>query len=88
MRTTLRHVAAHTIIYRYRTAAENPTSLGSFIIMDYIDHQQNISRALLDPERGMDERPVLSPDATEQELELRPDGQHPTAAIHSEVPSN
>ncbi|KAH8729212.1 phosphotransferase family protein [Ilyonectria robusta] len=72
---TMRYVAAHTTIpvpyiYHYGTAAENPTGLGSFIIMDYIDHHQNMSRALLDPERGIDERPVLNPNITNEKLEV------------------
>lgn len=72
---TIRHVAAHTTIpvphiYHYGTAAENPTGLGPFIIMDYIDHHQNMSRALLDPERAIDERPVLDPDISQDKLEL------------------
>lgn len=72
---TIRHVAAHTTIpvphiYHYGTAAENPTGLGSFIIMDYINHDQNMSRALLDPERPVDKRPVLNPNIAEETLEL------------------
>ncbi|KAH8171104.1 phosphotransferase enzyme family protein [Sarocladium implicatum] len=72
---TMRHVAAHTSIpvphiYHHGTAAENPTGLGPFIIMDYIDHDQNMSRELLDPDRGIDERPVLNPNITDDKLEL------------------
>lgn len=71
----MRHVAAHTTIpvphiYHYGTAAENSTGLGPFIIMDYIDHHQNMSRALLDPERPIDERPVLNPNIAEEKLEF------------------
>jgi hypothetical protein len=72
---TMRHVATHTTIpiphiYHYGTAAENPTGLGSFIIMDYIDHHENMSRALLDPKRPIDERPELNPNIPEEKLEL------------------
>lgn len=68
-------MAAHTTIpvphiYHYGTAAENPTGLGPFIIMDYIDHHQNMSRALLDPELPIDERPVLNPNISDDKLEL------------------
>ena len=43
---TMRYVAADTTIpvprvYHYGTAAENPTGLGVFITMDYIEHHQN-----------------------------------------------
>lgn len=72
---TIRYVAAQTTIpvphiYHHGTAAENPTGLGPFIIMDYIDHHQNMSRALLDPNRPIDARPVLDPNITEEKLEL------------------
>jgi len=72
---TMRHVAKHTTIpvphiYHHGTAAENPTGLGPFIIMDYIDHHQNMSRALADPGRDIGERPVFDPNITEEKLEL------------------
>jgi hypothetical protein len=37
--------------------------------MDYIEHHQNMSRVLLDPERRADERPVLNPAISEECLE-------------------
>lgn len=72
---TIRYVAAHTTIpmphiYHYRTAAENPTGLGPFIIMDYIEHHQNMSRALLNPARPIEAHPELDPNITEEKLEL------------------
>lgn len=71
----MRYVAANTTIpvpriHHYGTAAENPTGLGPFIIMDYIEHHQNMSRALLDPKRPIDDRPVLDPDIDQEKLEL------------------
>ena len=71
----MRHVAAHTTIpiphvYHHGTAAENPTDLGPFIIMDYVEHHQNMSRALLDPERHIDKRPIPNPAITEEKLEF------------------
>lgn len=71
----MRHVAANTTIpvphiYHYGTAAENPTGLGAFIIMDYIEHHQNMSRELLDPKRALDDSPILDPDIAEEKLEL------------------
>ncbi|KAI1429747.1 phosphotransferase family protein [Xylaria sp. FL1777] len=72
---TMRYVAASTTIpvphvYHYGTAAENPLGLGPFIIMDYIEHHQNMSRELLDPKRPANERPVLDPDIGEEKLEF------------------
>lgn len=72
---TMRYVAAKTTIpvphvYHYGTAAENPTGLGPFIIMDYIEHHQNMSRELLEPERAPDQRPILDPDISEEKLEF------------------
>lgn len=71
---TMRYVAAHTTIpvphvHHYAAAAENPTGLGPYIIMDYIEHHQNMSRALLDPERKIDERPFLNPAISEDKLQ-------------------
>ena len=70
----MRYVAAHTTIpiphiYHHGTAAENPTGLGPFIIMDYIDHDQNMSRELHDPARP-DKRSILDPDVSEEKLEM------------------
>ncbi|KAI1096437.1 phosphotransferase family protein [Rostrohypoxylon terebratum] len=72
---TMRYVAANTTIpiphvYHYGTAAENPTSLGPFIIMDYIDHHQNMSRELLDSTLPIDKHPVLDPNINEEKLEI------------------
>lgn len=70
----MRHIAAQTTIpvphvYHYGTAAENPTGLGPFIIMDYIEHHQNMSRALRDPDRSSEERPVLNSNISTEKLE-------------------
>ncbi|KFA55689.1 hypothetical protein S40293_05275 [Stachybotrys chartarum IBT 40293] len=70
---TMRYVSANTTIpvphvYHYGSATENPTGLGPFIIMDYIDHHQNMSRELLDPTRRHDERPMLDPHISEEKL--------------------
>ena len=71
----MQYVAANTTIpvpriYHYGIAAENPTGLGPFIIMDYIEHHQNMSRALLDPKRSIDDRPVLDPNIAPEKLEF------------------
>lgn len=70
---TMRDIGAYTTIpdphvYHYGSAAENPTGLGPFIIMDYIDHHQNMSRALLDLTRPHDERPILDSNISEERL--------------------
>lgn len=72
---TMRHVAANTTIpvphiYHHGTAAENPTGLGPFIIMDYIEHHDNMARALGDPKRPKDQRPLLDPMVDEEKLSL------------------
>lgn len=72
---TMRYLAAHTTIpvprvYHYGTAAENPTGLGPFIIMEHIDHDQTLSHALNDPSRGIGERHRLDPDISEEKLEF------------------
>lgn len=71
----MRYIAANTTIpvpqvYHYGTAAENPTGLGAFIIMEYIEHHQNMSRALLDPQRAADQRPILDQDISKEKLEF------------------
>lgn len=70
----MRYVAAHTTIpvphvYHHGTAAENPSGIGPFVVMDYIDHHQNMSRELHDPARD-EERAVLDPNVSEGKLEL------------------
>lgn len=72
---TMRYLAAHTTIpvprvYHYGTAAENPTGLGPFIIMEHIDQDQTLSHALNDPSRGIGERHRLDPDISEEKLEF------------------
>ncbi|XXH01671.1 hypothetical protein Hte_008031 [Hypoxylon texense] len=72
---TMRYVAANTTIpipnvHHYGKADENPTGLGPFIIMDYIEHHKSKSRELADPERAHSKRPVLNPNISEQKLEL------------------
>jgi len=71
----MRYIAAKTTIpvpkiYHFGTAAENPTGLGAFIIMDYIEHARTISDALNDPTLKPDESHVLDPNISEQKLEF------------------
>ncbi|KAI3321625.1 phosphotransferase family protein [Xylariaceae sp. AK1471] len=72
---TMRCIAAKTTIpvpkiYHFGTAAENPTGLGPFIIMDYIEHERTMSEALKDPALEPDESHVLDPNISEQKLEF------------------
>jgi len=71
---TMRYIAAHTTIpvphvYRHGTAAENPTGLGPFIIMDWIDHENDICDAHRDPSRPVEQRSILDPAVDEARLE-------------------
>lgn len=71
----MRCIAAQTTIpvpkvYHSGTAAENPTGLGPFIIMDYIEHDTTMSEAMNDPALEPDEGHVLDPNISEQKLEL------------------
>ncbi|KAG8426552.1 hypothetical protein J3459_008030 [Metarhizium acridum] len=71
----MRYVAANTTIpipkiYYYGTGAENPTSLGPFIIMDYIKHDRTMSDALKDPLLGPDEPHVLDANISNQKLKF------------------
>src|SRR6187402_1352015 len=72
---TMRYVAEKTTIpvakvYYYGTAAENPTGLGPFIIMDYTEHERTMSEALNDPTLNSSESHVLDPDISTEKLEV------------------
>lgn len=70
----MRYLSANTTIpvpkiYHHGTAAENPTGLGPFIIMDYVDHDVDLSDSLNDPTLAEDDPQTLDPDIDEQKLE-------------------
>lgn len=69
---TMRYVAAKTTIpvpkVYHGTGRENPTGLGPFIIMDYVEHETTMSDALNDPLLGPDEHHVLDNNISEQTL--------------------
>ncbi|KAI0457333.1 phosphotransferase family protein [Xylaria acuta] len=72
---TIRCIAASITIpmpkiYHFGTAAENPTGLGPFIIMDYIEHERTMSEALKDPALEPEERHVLDPNISAQMLKF------------------
>ncbi|KAI9167633.1 hypothetical protein HJFPF1_03766 [Paramyrothecium foliicola] len=69
----MRYVAENTTIpvpriYHHGPATENPTGLGPFLIMEWIDHDQNLGRAILDPTRPLDQRPMLDSNLSEDTL--------------------
>ncbi|KAI0408163.1 phosphotransferase family protein [Xylaria palmicola] len=71
---TMKYIEANTTIpvahiYHYGTADENPTGLGPFIIMDYIEHEMTMSEALNDPALEPDDYHILDPNISEQKLE-------------------
>lgn len=72
---TMRYVAENTTIpvakiYHHGTAAENPTGLGPFIIMDYTEHETTMSEALNDPVVNSNEFHVLDPNVSTETLEV------------------
>ncbi|KAI0118226.1 phosphotransferase family protein [Nemania sp. FL0031] len=75
---TMRCVAEKTTIpvpkiYHFGSAAENPTGLGPFMIMEYIDHERTMFEALRTPSVDPvepDEHYVLDPNISEQKLEF------------------
>lgn len=72
---TMQYIAEKTTIpvakvYHYGTAAENPTGLGPFIIMDYTDHDRTMSEALNDPIINSSESHVLNPNVNSDKLEI------------------
>ncbi|PYI10700.1 hypothetical protein BO78DRAFT_180830 [Aspergillus sclerotiicarbonarius CBS 121057] len=52
------------------TAEESPPGMGPFIIMEYIDHETNMSRALNMPGLGIEDRPRLDPNVDAGKLEI------------------
>ncbi|KAM0303906.1 hypothetical protein ACHAPM_003479 [Fusarium culmorum] len=72
---TMRLVAEQTTIpvpkiYHFGVAADNPLGPGSFIIMDYIEHESTMSDAMVDPNLAPGEDHVLDPNIEEEKLEF------------------
>ncbi|KAH8159524.1 hypothetical protein CIB48_g8718 [Xylaria polymorpha] len=70
----MRHVAANTTIpipkiYYHGTAAENPSGTGPFIIMEYIDHETDMSDLLNDPTLEIGDLQMIDPNIPEEILE-------------------
>ncbi|OBT72279.1 hypothetical protein VF21_07947 [Pseudogymnoascus sp. 05NY08] len=72
---TMRYVAANTTIpvpeiYGWGTADENPTGLGPFMIIEYIEHERTLSEALKDPSIDFHDPHILDPNITEPKLKF------------------
>jgi hypothetical protein len=72
---TMRYIAAKTTIpvpkvYHFGTAAENPTDLGPFIIMDYIKYEISLWNALKDPTLGPNDDHFPDPNISPEKLEF------------------
>ncbi|KAJ5565719.1 hypothetical protein N7535_007357 [Penicillium sp. DV-2018c] len=71
----LRYIQQHTTIpvpfvLHWGTKEENPLGLGSFIIMEYIDHVMDVSDVLNTPGFEIKDRPILDPNIDDAKLEL------------------
>ncbi|KAF7553017.1 hypothetical protein G7046_g7223 [Stylonectria norvegica] len=72
---TMRYIAEKTTIpvakiYHYGSAADNPTGLGPFIIMDYTEHERTMSDALSDPAMGTHQCHILTSNVDAEKLEV------------------
>lgn len=70
----IRYIQEHTsipvpFILHWGTREESPLGLGPFIIMEYIEHKMNLSKALNMPELGVQDRPRLDPNIDDKNLE-------------------
>ncbi|KFY84001.1 hypothetical protein V500_09705 [Pseudogymnoascus sp. VKM F-4518 (FW-2643)] len=69
----MRYIQAHTsipvpFILHWGTKEQSPCGLGPFIIMEYVDHDCDISDALNTPGIPYEERPILDPAIGEEKL--------------------
>ncbi|KAK9440300.1 Protein kinase-like domain protein [Metarhizium brunneum] len=72
---TIRYIQDHTaipvpFILHWGTREESPLGIGPFIIMDYINHEMNMTAALNTPGLTLDIPPVLDPNIDEAKLEM------------------
>ncbi|EXV02166.1 aminoglycoside 3'-phosphotransferase/choline kinase domain protein [Metarhizium robertsii] len=72
---TIRYIQDHTaipvpFILHWGTREESPLGIGPFIIMDYINHEMNMTAALNTPGLTLDIPPVLYPNIDEAKLEM------------------
>lgn len=71
----MRYIQDHTsipvpFILHWGTKEESPLGLGPFIIMEYINHEMNLSKALNMPEPRIEVRPRLDPNIDIGKLEM------------------
>lgn len=71
----MRYIAANTTIpvpkiYGWGTADENPTGLGPFMVMEYIEYERTLSEALKDPSLEIDDPHILDPNIAEAKVEF------------------
>ncbi|KAJ5584415.1 phosphotransferase family protein [Penicillium hispanicum] len=71
----IRYIQDHTsipvpFILHWGTKEESPLGLGPFIIMEYIDHEMNMNKAMNMPELGIEDRPRLDPNIETSKLEM------------------
>ena len=71
----IRYIQDHTsipvpFILHWGTKDESPLGLGPFIIMEYIDHEMTMNKALNVPELDIDDRPCLNPNIDIGKLEM------------------
>lgn len=71
----IRYIQDHTLIpvpfvLHWGTKEENPLGLGPFIIMDWIDHANDMSDVLNTPGFAIEDRPILDPNIDDAKLEL------------------
>ncbi|KAL4804423.1 hypothetical protein BDV18DRAFT_153304 [Aspergillus unguis] len=63
-------VAAIRYVQDHTSIPESPLGLGPFIIMEYIDHEMNLTKALNSPGLGIEDRPRLDPNIDISKLEM------------------
>ncbi|KAI0483672.1 hypothetical protein F4859DRAFT_528999 [Xylaria cf. heliscus] len=69
----MRYVAANTTIpipkiYHHETTTDNPLGTGPFIVMDYVDHEMDMSDVLNDPTLEIGDLQIIDPNITEEKL--------------------
>jgi aminoglycoside phosphotransferase (APT) family kinase protein len=71
----MRYIKHHTsipvpFVLHYGMTDESPRGLGPFIIMEYVEHAHDLVDVLNTPGLGLQDRPVLDPNISEERLEF------------------
>lgn len=72
----MRFIAANTniplpfVLHVGGIVDESPCGLGPFFIMEYVEHHHGLDDALKVPGQSEDERPLLNPDISQDQLEF------------------